>query len=302
MMNGRSALVSVVAGVLLALGAGFSAVAGASDRVAASPHQATKEAPWENSLGMKFVPVKGTAVLFCIWHTRVQDLAAFAKAAEGAAGGAKEIAKDWQSPIPKDSRSPGYVQGPTDPVWNVSWDEAKAFCQWLTKKELADRTLPGDMQYRLPTDAEWSVAVGLAAEKGQTPHEKDSRIEVYPWGTQMPPPKGAGNYYGEENRRSKYETLLIAGYDDGFKYTSPVGSFSANAFGLYDMGGNLWQWCEDLLDPPLPARVLRGGAWCTSDPYYLWSTRRTAAPPDRHFNFNGFRCVLAPAGASPSSR
>lgn len=110
---------------------------------------------------------------------------------------------------------------------------------------------------------------------------------------------GCGTFAVSKN---KYETHLIVGYDDGFKYTSPVGSFSANAFGLYDMGGNLWQWCEDQLDPPLPARVLRGGAWCTTDPFYLWSSRRMAAPPEFHYNFNGFRCVLASVGASPASQ
>lgn len=291
MMNHRTQLVSVGAGLLLAMGVALGVLVGATDSLAASPQQATKEAPWENSLGMKFVPVKGTPVLFCIWHTRVQDFTAFVAATKGSAAAAtlaaaKELGKDWQSP--------GFKQEPTHPVCDVSWEEAHAFCQWLTKKERAEGRLAANLQYRLPTDAEWSVAVGLGPETGATPHEKDSKIKVYPWGVQLPPSKGAGNYYGEENRKSKYDSHLIVGYDDGFKVTSPVGSFPANAFGLYDMGGNMWQWCEDLLDPPLPARVLRGGAWCTNDPTLMFSTSRAAAPPDSHYNFNGFRCVLAP--------
>ncbi len=266
----------------------------AADTPIIGPQQASKEAPWINSLGMKFVPVKDTEVLFCIWDTRVQDFTTFAKAAEGTAPvTGQELAKNWQSPFPGEWHTPKYQQSPLEPVCNVSWDEAKAFCRWLTQTEHAAGRLAADRQYRLPTDAEWSVAVGLGPEKGKTPHDKDSHIEIFPWGTQMLPPKGAGNYYGEEHRRNKYDTYLIAGYNDGFTLASPVGSFPANACGLYDVSGNVWQWCEDLFDPPLPARALRGAAWCTSDIYYLWSSRRIAVPPDDHYNYIGFRCVLA---------
>ena len=302
-MKYRSLFIRRVAGVLFALSIGFAAMSAATGHAATNPKQATKEAPWENSLGMKFVPVPGTDVLFCIWHTRVQDFAAFAKAVEGArAVNGQEVAKDWQTPFPKTRvRTEEFKQEPTHPACNVSWDEAQAFCQWLTKKEHVEGKLPADMRYRLPTDAEWSVVVGLGPENGKTPRDKNWKTEGYPWGAQMPPTKGAGNFCGEENRKSKYETRLIVGYDDGFKYTSPVGSFSANAFGLYDMTGNVWQWCEDLFDPPVPARVLRGSAWCTTDPFYLKSSCRTAAPPDSHYNFNGFRCVLAPVAATALS-
>jgi len=277
--------------------------AGAAENGAATPQQATKDSPWVNSLDMKFVPVAGTKAFFCVWHTRVQDFAIFAKAVEGSkVANGQEVAPDWRTPISKTGQVTGYTQGAADPVWSVSWDEAEAFCKWLTTKEHSEGRLPADLRYRLPTDVEWSVAIGLPPEKGNTPHDNNSKIQGFPWGTQTPPPKGAGNYYGEENRRSKYETNLIAGYNDDYKYTSPVGSFPPNAFGLYDMGGNLWQWCEDLFDPPQPARVLRGGAWCTSDIYYLWSSCRTAAPPDSHYNFNGFRCVIAPEEASSASK
>ena len=163
---------------------------------------ATKAAPWENSLGMKFVPVAGVTVLFSIWDTRVEDFETFVNASGYQAtrdmyslrtDGWKQRADTW--------RSPGFPQGPTHPVCGVSWDDAKAFCDWLTKKEQADGRLGRLQSYRLPTDAEWSAAVGLTNESGRTPKEKDSQLkDVYPWGTQWPPPPGAGNFAGEESK------------------------------------------------------------------------------------------------------
>ena len=81
--------------------------------------------------------------------------------------------------------------------------------------------------------------------------------DVYPWGTAWPPPPGAGNYTGEETGSD----VAIRGYDDGFAWTSPVGSFAPNKFGLYDMGGNVWQWCMDTWNPESKAKVLRGASW-----------------------------------------
>ena len=90
-------------------------------------------------------------------------------------------------------------------------------------------TLNPTQEYRLPTDLEWSAAVCLENETGSTPAERnDKDRDAYPWGMQWPRPRGVGNY----------------GHD-GFDRTSPVGSFSANRLGLYDMGGNVMQWCED---------------------------------------------------------
>ena len=213
--------------------------------------------PWTNSLGMKFVPVPGTEVLFGIWEVRVQDYRAYAEANQS-------VDASW--------KQPGFPQGDTHPVVKVSWEDAKAFCDWLSRKE--------GQTYRLPTDAEWSGAVGLPHEAGNTPQDKEEKLKnVYPWGNQWPPPKGAGNYSPE---------LQV----DDFDYTSPVGSFAANPFGLYDLGGNAWEWCQDWYDGEQKCRVLRGGAW----DYFvqnclLSSYRRYFTPVYRSYDF-GFRVVL----------
>ena len=72
---------------------------------------------------------------------------------------------------------------------------------------------------------------------------------------------------------------MIAGYNDGFVNTSPVGSFAANRFGLYDMGGNVWQWCEDWFDKDQKDRVLRGASWGNSTAHFLLSSYRDHRAP-----------------------
>ena len=82
------------------------------------------------------------------------------------------------------------------PVLNVSWNDATAYCRWLTMTERGAGKLPSGFEYRLPTDVEWSEAVGIGGkETGATPRDKNAKVEnVYPWGTQFPPPPGAGNF------------------------------------------------------------------------------------------------------------
>ncbi len=229
---------------------------------------------FENTLGMKFVSVPGTEVQFCIWETRGKDYATYAAANV-------EVNERWKNPAV--FKQEGFKQTDTHPVVEVSWEDAQAFCAWLTKKELAEGKIKARQKYRLPTDAEWSVAVGLGKEKGATPEKKALGIEdVYPWGKEYPPPKGVGNY-----RKS----LKV----DEFEHTAPVGSFPANRHGLHDMGGNVSEWCDDKFKPNGPFRVVRGASW---DPYdrdgghNFWSSNRRYTTPDSRNRGAGFRCVL----------
>ena len=224
---------------------------------------------WTNTVGMVFTGVAGVPA-FSIWDTRVSDYGAYAKANSG-------IDQRW--------KEPGFEQTADHPVVKLSWDDAQAFCAWLTKKERGEGKIKATQRYRLPTDAEWSVAVGLEGEAGGTPKDKNMKIKgVFPWGTQWPPPKGAGNY----NKSF--------GVDD-YDYTSPVGSFAPNKYGLYDMGGNVWQRCEDWCDGEQKFRVLRGASWYYGDPVILLSSYRYRFYPERRNYYIGFRCVLVGGGS-----
>ena len=243
---------------------------------------ATKDTPFVNTLGMRFVPVPGTRVLFNIWDTRVRDFAAYARANK---------ADDSWTRREKDGEPVSHE--PDDPVVGVSWDDAQAFCRWLTRKENAEGALPKGARYRLPTDEEWSRAAGLPPEPGATPAEKCARnAKDFPWGGDFPPKATVGNYADSAFHGKFPKEAWIEGYTDGYATTSPVGSFPANAYGLYDMGGNVWQWCEDWYDALHRDRVLRGSSWHRGDRAVLLSSARHANPPDYRDSTHGFRCVL----------
>jgi formylglycine-generating enzyme required for sulfatase activity len=282
-----------------------------------SPATATKETPFVNTLGMKFVPVPiggparsaspsdagggptdGKRVLFSVWVTRVKDYAAFAKAQEAAG---MKVNSTWMR-----TEQDGVPVGrePDHPVVSMSWDDAQAFCQWLTEKETAEGKLTPGQRYRLPTDEEWSWAVGLPSEQGSTPEEKrrNNVADIFPWGTEWPPTTKVGNYADEtfhaqfpprkNEKDGRMENGWNEGYTDGFATTSPVGSFQANAYGLYDMGGNVWEWCEDWWNADNEARVRRGSSWRYFGRADMRSSGRSNNAPTVRISDIGFRCVL----------
>lgn len=118
---------------------------------------------------------------------------------------------------------------------------------------------------------------------------------MFPWGTQWPPPKDGGNYSDEIHSRRDANNNAVPvkpGSYDGFAETAPVGSYPPNSFGLHDMGGNVWEWCEDWEDDEMNVRVVRGGAFFTTSQSQIISSYRGRPPIVRNFA-SGFRVLLA---------
>jgi hypothetical protein len=216
---------------------------------------------FENSLGMRFVRAAAKKVLFCIWETRVKDYQAFVSA----------TARPWTKP--------DFDQTPADPVVNVTWDDAMAFCHWLTAGERKAGRLTDKQRYRLPTDLEWSLAVGLAPEAGKTPEDRMKGLMVWPWGYAWPPQPGDGNYAPE---------LGV----DKFEHTAPVGGCRPNRYGLYDLGGNVWEFCDDWYNEAQVTKALRGGSFHDSQPKDLLAAYRFSGTVHLSNDDIGFRVVL----------
>jgi formylglycine-generating enzyme required for sulfatase activity len=184
-------------------------------------------------------------------------------------------------------RNPSFDQKGDHPVVQVSWNDAKTFCDWLSKK--SGKTVV------LPTEAQWEYACRAGTKT------------AYPWGDNPDDGKGWANCFDQslKKRWSAATGSASFSWDDGFVFTSPVGSFKANAFGLYDMNGNAWQWCQDrygdydkgtATDPTGAAtgdlRVLRGGSWYDSPGDNRSAVRIWIGPGYRHVS-GGFRVVVA---------
>jgi len=238
---------------------------------------------WMNSLGMKFVPVED-GLMASVYETRVMDFDTFLRGTAPTVG--KPIAK--------------FTQGPDHPVVGVSLQDAEDFCHWLTGKERESKQIGADMEYRLPTDLEWSRMAGLDGEAGDSPERRDSKVrDHFPWGNEWPPPPGSGNFADKDSG----ERYSLKSYDDAFEKTSPVGRYKANALGIYDLAGNVWEWVSDAYSDEVSGlQVVRGGAWNVSERDLLLTSYRNAVPPTIREGLYGFRCVLSkvrPTGAAP---
>ncbi|HIE95840.1 MAG: SUMF1/EgtB/PvdO family nonheme iron enzyme [Fuerstiella sp.] len=131
-------------------------------------------------------------------------------------------------------KNPGFRQADSHPVVGISWTDAKAFCKWLSNKDA--------VQYRLPTEAEWEFACRAGTATWFSFGDK-ARGVVHRFGN-------LGNVELERHRKHAAERQWLLNWDsdpeDGHVFTAPVGSYEANPWGLRDMHGNVWEWCEDL--------------------------------------------------------
>lgn len=199
----------------------------------------------------------------------------------------------WWSWVPganwKHPEGPGSsIEGKDNhPVVHVSWFDAAAYATWAGK--------------RLPTEAEWEYA----ARGGYDAY-------VYPWGMERVTPQHANYWQGQ------FPYLNVA--DDGYPTSSPVGSFPANGYGLFDMAGNVWQWTADWyhhdyyqsfrkgsvannpkgpsasydpMEPGVPKKSIRGGSFLCNDSYCAGyrASSRMKSTPDSGMMHLGFRCV-----------
>lgn len=247
---------------------------------------------WQNSLGMKFVPV-GEDWMVAIWETRIRDFRAYAREIDGR----MPSSPDFFPP------SVGTAKRPSDehPVVSISREEAEAFCQWLTEKERAEERLTRSLEYRLPTDQEWSFLAGLQEVVGASPARRDiDKPKVFFWGTEWPPPTLVGNLADQSSGMSPQRQ--IADYNDTFPVTAPVGSFSPNPLGIFDLCGNAQEWVKDsysLISLDGKNGVLRGGGWMSYQKKDLYIGARNPQPPTASEVTYGFRVVLAKKRSEP---
>jgi formylglycine-generating enzyme required for sulfatase activity len=183
--------------------------------------------------------------------------------------------------------NPGFPQSDTHPVVNLTWNDARALAAWLSRRE--------NRRYRLPTEAEWEYACRAGSR------------DRYPHGDSPQGLAAAANTFDAEAARywPQWAGFALAG-SDGFAFTSPVGSFPANAFGLHDMVGNVWEWVADwhdenayakspATDPQGPesgvVKVRRGGSWHTWSLYARCAFRNWNTPETR-YTLVGMRLLL----------
>lgn len=182
--------------------------------------------------------------------------------------------------------SPGFPQTDQHPVVCVSWQDAMAYCAWLSTQT--------GRRWRLPTEAEWEYCCRAGSDTVYASGDNDASLQEY---------ANCG-----DQALAAYCSLLTsaAPWNDGFAFTAPVRSFRPNALGLYDMHGNVGEWCADWFqanyyqsstdidptgpDAPQEWRVVRGGSWYNM-PFSCRSSGRHDSVPTAASTTNGFRVV-----------
>jgi serine/threonine protein kinase/formylglycine-generating enzyme required for sulfatase activity len=235
---------------------------------------------WMNSLGMRFVKIGKFKA--SIWETRILDFAIYIdeSGADARLGWRHESEKPHVTPL--------------HPVASLDDFDANGFCIWLTHRERELGLITSDHEYRLPHDHEWSRMAGLVDEEGIDPHERHLTMrDHWPWGSRSQKPDNAGNYFSNPN------TTMDNWHptQDPYLQSSPVASFAPNAAGLYDIGGNVWEFTTDKMnieekDQPNAGRSIRGASWRTISSEAMRTSYRLGRRNGREDI--GFRCILAP--------
>ncbi len=187
-------------------------------------------------------------------------------------------------------RNPGFAQTDDHPVVNVTWNDAVALADWLTRQE--------GVRYRLPTEAEWEYACRAGTRTRYSSGDDPSGLAR------------SANVFDADAAQHwpKWQPYALPTHD-AYAFTAPVGSFAPNAFSLHDMHGNVWEWVSDWHadntyaqsptdDPQGPAtgavKVRRGGSWHTW-PFYARCAFRNWNTPQTRYTLVGIRLVRASA-------
>ena len=267
---------------------------------------------WTNSLQMQLLPAPNGARFWAgRTETTVEQFSTFA-AATGlvptsinsiTVNGATNIGLTWVNAFPD--------QSPSHPVVGVSWEEAKAFCEWLTQTELSMGRLTERQRYSLPTSAQWTILAGNYR---------------FPWGESFPPNANQGNYAGNEvigpDWPPTWNSLVLEYNDPQSPRTVKVGRYAGNVNRFDSLAGNAAEWCDSWYsesqshsrqsDWTIPSgrlksdrggkyfRVVRGGSWFDSkDEDMLRTSTEWAETPDTRNDRVGFRVILIEESANP---
>ncbi len=273
---------------------------------------------WTNSIGMQFTLIPagdftmgapeyevGPGSFEQLHHVRITksfylgtysvtrgQFAKFAAAADFKGGkggigftGNPKVPYDWR--LDFTWRTPGFHQTDDHPVVEVSWHDATAFCDWLSSQE--------GKKYRLPTEAEWEYA--CRAGTTTTYFFGDNAEDLVKYAN-----------LSDATLKEQFPAATTIAASDGYAFTAPMGSFRPNRFGLYDMLGNVWQWCSDSYggyyyqdspadDPQGPPadsnRVFRGGSWSSMPDQCRCACRANALARNSSCDI-GFRVVREP--------
>ena len=219
-----------------------------------------------------------------VYEITVGEFKEFAEATQHKSAGCQAYNGSWQDRSELNWNNVGYTQTATHPVACVSWRDARDYAVWLSTKT--------GQTYRLASDSEWEYAARAGAPESR------------PWKQNIEAACTSANV-ADQTAAQQYPGWKVHPCSDGYTYTAPVGSFQPNAFGLYDMLGNVFEWVQDCwhpdyrgapadgsawLDGDCSQRDMRGGSWFTAPPLVSTSVRNRFEETYRS-NSVGFRLV-----------